>query len=267
MTQTSFDTTTATTATTKEPQVTADDLRSMLRERHPSDAFALFFEVRNGTGFARTMRSADAIAMDLWPSRGLELHGFEIKVSRSDWLRELKEPAKAEEIARFCDRWWVVAPRGVVLSTELPPTWGLLVPRGGKLRVEAQAPKLEAQPVTRLFLASLLRSAQKSAASDAEIRSAVRRAVEKAEADARERADRVIESTTTGLRRELDSLNATIATFEKQSGVDIRARWDRDRIGEAVRFVLDGGVDKLRLEIDRCREIAKRVLDVTEVAR
>jgi len=32
--------------------------------------------------------------MDLWPSGGLEIHGHEVKVSRSDWLRELKEPEK-----------------------------------------------------------------------------------------------------------------------------------------------------------------------------
>jgi hypothetical protein len=47
--------------------------------------------------------------MSLWPSRGIELHGIEIKVSRNDWLKELGDPAKADEIARFCDRWWVAA--------------------------------------------------------------------------------------------------------------------------------------------------------------
>ena len=39
-------------------------------------------------GFAGGGRYADAIAMNLWPSRGLAVHGFEIKISRGDWQRE-----------------------------------------------------------------------------------------------------------------------------------------------------------------------------------
>ena len=47
--------------------------------------------------------SGDAVIMSLWPSRGLELHGVEIKVSRADWKREAADPAKAEAIAAYCD--------------------------------------------------------------------------------------------------------------------------------------------------------------------
>jgi len=51
----------------------------------------------------------------LWPSRGLHLMGFEIKAGRGDWLRELKDPGKAEGIAAYCDQWWVVAPAEVIV--------------------------------------------------------------------------------------------------------------------------------------------------------
>src|SRR5438876_1169784 len=78
--------------------------------------------------------SADALAMSLWPSRGLELHGFEIKASRADWRTELRNPETADEIATRCDRWWIVAGSAdIVTDGELPPTWGLLVPLGSAL--------------------------------------------------------------------------------------------------------------------------------------
>jgi len=58
--------------------------------------YAVAAGVRSHAGFD-ARRTADYVAMDLWPSKGLALHGHEIKVSRSDWLRELKEPEKAAE--------------------------------------------------------------------------------------------------------------------------------------------------------------------------
>ena len=62
-----------------------------LRAMYPHPAHAIIFEFRGGTGWGRVSR-VDAIAMDLWPSEGLELIGFEIKTSRQDWLREVKNP-------------------------------------------------------------------------------------------------------------------------------------------------------------------------------
>ncbi|HYJ21079.1 MAG TPA: hypothetical protein VEW07_03530, partial [Solirubrobacterales bacterium] len=63
--------------------------------------------VRSAAGFD-ARRTIDAVSLNLWPSRGMLLDGYEIKVSRSDWLRELKNPAKAEEFAGLVDRLWLV---------------------------------------------------------------------------------------------------------------------------------------------------------------
>ncbi len=62
--------------------------------------------------------------MNLYPSRGLEINGFEVKGSRQDWIKELKSPEKSAPVQRFCDRWWIVAPAGIIQPGELPPTWG-----------------------------------------------------------------------------------------------------------------------------------------------
>ena len=131
-----------------------------LREKYQPPTFAFLPQVADGTGSNKS-RTADAIVMGLWPSRGLDIIGFEIKVSRSAWLQELKKPAKAESIARFCDQWYVVvADVGIVKDGELPSAWGLMAPRGnGKLWTHKEAPMKEAEPITRRFLAAILRNA------------------------------------------------------------------------------------------------------------
>ena len=89
-----------------KPKIAAGDIRAALRLRHPSKEWALFFEVSDAAGLGRG-RSADAVAMNLWPSRGLEIHGFEIKVSRADLLGDGKWPDYLEHCDRF---YWGLPP-------------------------------------------------------------------------------------------------------------------------------------------------------------
>lgn len=46
-----------------------------------SPSYAMLTQVRNGTGMSRNARTADAMFMSLWPSRGIYLAGIEVKVS------------------------------------------------------------------------------------------------------------------------------------------------------------------------------------------
>lgn len=119
--------------------------------------------VKSGAGFDAS-RCADMIVQDLWPSKGLELHGHEVKVSRSDWLAELKQPEKAEEFRRYVHRWWlVVADPAIVRAGELPRGWGLLTVRAAGLRVVVPAPRLAPEPLPPTMIAALLRAAVKTA--------------------------------------------------------------------------------------------------------
>lgn len=73
-------------------------------------------------------RRADAIVIGLTKSRG-GIDGFEVKVDRRDWQRELDQPTKADGWYSRTHRWWVAAPSDkVVQPSELPPGWGLMVP-------------------------------------------------------------------------------------------------------------------------------------------
>lgn len=138
-------------------KVTAAEVRAGLLRRFAPPECAVVFEVAQSTGHA-ARRHLDAVAMELWPSRGLALHGIEVKVSRADWRREKADPEKAEEIARFCDYFWIAAPEGLVPVAELPSAWGLLELKGEVISERRAARKTEAEELTRPFLAALLRA-------------------------------------------------------------------------------------------------------------
>lgn len=156
-----------------------DHLANRYGQLNPGNGprYAYAEHVKNAAGFDAP-RCADFIAIDLWPGgHGCELHGHEVKVSRSDWLHELKQPDKAEAFKRYMDRWWLVVPdASIVKPGELPEGWGILslvrnkwpgrgLPDldGHKLRAKVQAPKLTPEPMPREMLATLMRSTARSA--------------------------------------------------------------------------------------------------------
>ena len=71
----------------------------MLRNRHArlgnggSGEYAFLTQVRDAAGFYGS-RTLDVVTLSLWPSRGMELHGYEVKVSRADLRSDLRNEAK-----------------------------------------------------------------------------------------------------------------------------------------------------------------------------
>ncbi|QCO14010.1 hypothetical protein D3869_01500 [Azospirillum brasilense] len=154
---------------------TAADIKAALRSAYAAPAYAILFEVASSTG-ANSRRYADAVAMSLWPSHGMHVTGFEIKVYRGDWRRELADPTKAESIAAYCDYWYVVTPENSVITDaeELPAAWGWKVlGADGVIHTKKQAQLTEAKPLDRLFVAAMLRNAHKT--DDAQIEAEVKK--------------------------------------------------------------------------------------------
>lgn len=191
--------------------ISTDQVRMLMRKRYPAPEWAFMEEVAPATGGGRGY--ADAIAMNLYQSRGHAVHGFEIKTSRSDWLRELKQPDKAEAIFKFCDYWWIVAPRGVVKEGELPPTWGLIDAREATLLTAVAAPKLTAVPLTRGFFASIMRRSHETL--EARARSLVR--IELDEARRRQQED--IERQVRDRTRQATETEKHVAEFMEATGL------------------------------------------------
>ena len=235
------------------PPVKSHDVIELLRARYAAPAWAFLEQVGDSTG-AFTSRHADAIAMGVWPSRGLELIGFEVKVARNDWRRELAKPDKAEPIASRMDRFYVVAPADVVPASEVPPTWGLLEVVGGKKLVQRkEAAKLEPEPLDRSFLAAILRRAAAVSPSWEMKHEAMLEAREQAQAEVESR----VEQRTYALQSELTTLRQRVTAFEERTGIPLEKHGDDGHYGfpsgeelaKAVLFLARGGADKVRQQI------------------
>ncbi|WP_276200648.1 hypothetical protein [Chelatococcus sp. XZ-Ab1] len=186
--------------------ITATDIRHGLLKHFAPPAHRVFFEVSNDTG-AKARRWIDAVAVGIWPSTGHEIIGIEIKVSRGDWKRELAAPEKAQSLMRFCTRWYLACPDGLVKPDELPGTWGMLVQRDdGSMRIKVRAPKLDPEPLTPGFMMAVLRNcsavdmelvgklaAEKVAAREKQIDALIEREAQRRVQDVGMRQRRVLE--------------------------------------------------------------------------
>lgn len=239
----------------KTTPIDADKLRALLRRKYPADQYAMLYEVRDAAGF-QANRAADVIVVGLWPSRGCLVEGMELKVSRSDWLRELKKPQKAEAFFAYCDRWWVIASSAdIVREGELPPTWGLMVPRSSGMGVIKQAPDLKPEPVDRHLLAAMLKRATDTTADSPEVRARIDVRVAELKGQERSAKSYELESAT----RQIAELRKTIADFEAASGVRIES-YGGARIGEAVKLVLSGAHSRRLKELHAMKNQARSLV-------
>ena len=231
--------------------MTEKQILDALAGRYPKNAWAFFTHVRDSAGF-NARRTADALAFGLWPSRGMELHGFEVKVTRSDWQHELKQPEKTEEsIYRYCDHWWIAVPENIVKLEEVPKTWGLMVWTGSKWRISKPAPELEAKPIGRSFLAVLMKRLQEEKLEPREIQAAY-------DAGRREGID-VNKANAEYNEKKLTELQETVREFERLSGVQI-STWDKGKIGESVYAVLHGKDKAIKEQVRGIRSHLERLI-------
>lgn len=240
------------------------NIHDALLARYAPPEWALFFEVRNGTGFTRKTRYADAIAMNLYPSRGLAIHGFEFKASRSDWLVELKNPDKAESICRYCDYWWlVVTDKAIVGPGELPDTWGLLAPRGETFVARVEAAKRQPYSLDRHFFASLCRSAS-AACDDMRTTHIPRTSIDDELKQARANAIAEYERTQKVWKTELDKVLAQVQSFQSATGIPVLSSYiTRAELNElrTVRMLAQHAPNKLLENLDWIAQAAKRLHD------
>lgn len=223
------------------------DICSLLEKAYAGDEWLIAFEVPTATGLDASRR-ADAVAMNMWPSRGLALHGFEIKVSRSDFLREIKTPEKAETLYEYCDYWWMVVPEGLVKPEEVPEIWGLkYAGEKGLKTVRQAAPKqrdgfngIPPSILPRSFSAAFSRALnnkwkkQLQSLVDTEVKERVAH-IEKTKAQSRER-----ERLCTGNR--IRNLERIFNRLKEEQGIDIPAWLNGISEGKAA--------DTLRMAMD-----------------
>lgn len=253
---------------------TTAQIATALERKYPFEksAYAILYEVGNSTGFGCN-RHCDALVMSLWPSRGIWLAGFEFKASRSDWLKEHADPAKADSIQRYCDYWWLaVTDASIVKDEELPENWGLMALNSrGSLEVIKSAPKLTPVEMDRRMLAAIMRRVTEPIVNVAESE------LNKRRWEGVQEGERRRDSEVNELTKELDELRRVVREFEKASGIEIeRNSWrfnaiTPDQLGRAVRMVAEGrlsaNIDEIKRLRDRLTFLANGVSDLIEVAK
>ena len=242
---------------------TESDLIDFIRNTYPPPEYAVLDHVRNATGFAGKVRTADAIMFSTYPSRGLHLYGFEIKCSRSDWLNELRDPAKAEEIGRYCDFWYVVAPVGVVREAETPQNWGWLAPEKTRLKVMKKPFRNDkAEPLSREFIASIMRRFHERTQTEDELKAERLKGIK---IGRREAARLMTEGDPIAqrLRRELDDMKAGVEAFEKETGIDVSVGYKGKKNAALFKFMAKHDWDitwmlqSMRREMEKMLKITK----------
>lgn len=245
-----------------DAQVTRS-IESLMRDKYCAPEWALLFNVGNGTGHHCT-GWADAIAMSLYPSRGLAIHGFEFKASRTDWTKELKDPHKAEKVAKYCDFWWLVARADIVKDAELPLGWGQMEWRDSKLKLVRAASQMKPVQLDREFIAAILR---RSAESDQKvIDELVRKQVDKDRAEHQQSRKDAIERD----RSEYSKVLKNLKELKEKTGIDLRGYQATDEVARAIKLVLDSdlvsdysGIQRI---IETVEAFAKRIRETASAA-
>lgn len=126
--------------------VTEDDLMELLRQRHAKDVFV--GQCKNGKTWFGDHQRFDAWAMKRSWARPLTIC-YEIKVSRSDWLKDEKWHAGLD----YCNEFYLVAPRDVIKVEEVPDHVGLLCPTStlGRMQTLKKAPRREVKIPEELY--------------------------------------------------------------------------------------------------------------------
>ena len=196
-----------------------ETLTDLVLSKYPDPAWVTLTEVREGTGYYAG-GSADVMAFGVWPSRGLQVIGIEVKVARSDWLRELKQPEKAEGFASVCDEWWLASAEGVAKKEEIPPNWGWYVGKGKRLKVEKQPVQKEGNEIGRHFLMSVVRNISKTYVKKRHV-----------DAMAKSMAEKNYDHTVWSLKDEIkrkDRQLKNLWNFEDEAGFKLDDGWGFD---------------------------------------
>ena len=236
---------------------TETTITQLLRSKYSGMNWAFVSQVPNGTGMNKS-RTCDGMAMGLWPSKGLHLHGFEIKVSRGDWLAEIQDPEKAVAFSRYCHFWWIVAPAGIIKPAEVAAEWGIqeVTKKGGSLRVTKAASLRSPDPIGVDFLAGLFRACSRES-SEAEIKQGFDAGRKAGWAAAEQYGD-----TDAGrFEREATNLRRSIERFEEASGLSI-GQYNGGQIGQLVRQAR--AINNIEKKLEAIRQQAQRVLEVLD---
>lgn len=200
----------------------------------------VLFDVPNIVGMQQARR-CDAVAIGMWKRSGYLIHGFEVKVSRGDWLRELKDTSKADPFMSQVDRWWLVTGDiDIAKPLEIPEYWGWMNASKTGLRVQRPPKALNAEPqpetMRRAWAYALIQRAEKRSDEQLERH---RQEIEK-QVTTRLELDYSLRSKD-HWQRNFEKLQAEVTAFEAASGMPINS-WklgSAGNVGKLAKLIRD----------------------------
>ena len=111
-------------------------IEAVLAERYKGRGWACFFQFMPMTSFESVLNKIDLVAVGLWHKHD-KIIAFEIKVERSDFLKDLKNFKKKHRFAlRISDEFYYVCPWGLIDKKEVPEDAGLMyVNKGNMIKI------------------------------------------------------------------------------------------------------------------------------------
>lgn len=154
--------------------IVADDIVGVLDAYYRRRTDVIHFaELRIGTGYGKDAEQRiDYWAMEMYASKGFKRISYEIKVSRSDFLHEIKNPKKRRRALLWSNEYYFITLPGIVRVGELPPEVGLIEVTEGDIAGDSMYVSPVMRPViaapwrdtigpTWRFLAAIARASEK----------------------------------------------------------------------------------------------------------
>lgn len=214
--------------------MTAPEILDTLALKWPDDTYIKIHEAPDAAD--RRGRKIDCLVISTWASRGFERDAVEIKVSVSDYTRELENPEKADWWWKHSHRFWIAAPAELAdrIRPTLPSPWGLLAVEPGRTPAVAVKPeKHEPEPLPWGSVVGCMRASADFGYN------AMRRAEDRGRAEGRKAAEAASQRNDLNIRTQeaLERLQAKVRAYKEASGIDIEAEWHAENLGKAVALV------------------------------
>ncbi len=142
----------------KLASLTSNDVLAVLKQKFCEPEWLFIPELRVGTGygFSREQR-IDAWALNTFPSKQFAKIAFEIKVYRSDFLKEITHPEKRKAAMGVCNQFYFATIEGVAKSEEIPDDCGWFEVNETRAILKKKAPYHQCGLVDWSFVASVFR--------------------------------------------------------------------------------------------------------------
>ena len=106
--------------------LTADQIADALIPKFNRENTLAFRELRLGSGYGWHERRIDLMLIKTGPATGNRATAYEIKLSRGDFTRDMRDPRKQRGAKLYSNEFYFAAPEGVLTPVDIPDWAGLV---------------------------------------------------------------------------------------------------------------------------------------------